>query len=252
MFKVWNWENNRTIYSKTLETDEEWRPIEAIHFSKDNSSLLMIHDQSLKKLDLASGNLSIISDYYPNKTLSVSPDGSTIVYGTALYNAATGDKTIDFRTKLYGSFSLDGRLLVGNGEDDLVLLDTRTGDKMHHSSIHPDDVESIDFSPNGQLILVCGHDKSITIWDVNTTRKIAQFFHLSGCLHHHHTRRVFYGAGRVYQASAFRARHRNLRYRSVFLRLLPARDGGYGPQRQRFARDQDHGRHPGQPAGAPC
>ena len=130
---------------------------------------------------------------FPNgcRSLAISPDDKLLVAGgenPSLIDIATGKELRRFEVPAGGGFgwcvalSPDGRTVAaGRSWRDfnppaLVLLDVATG-KVNHwvSDLIEVGVQSISFSPDGQILASGGNDQTVRLWDVTTGKELRRF-----------------------------------------------------------------------------
>jgi WD40 repeat protein len=142
--------------------------------------------------DVSAGRLAAVLDA-ARPPLAFTPDGGTLVTATPgadvkLWDAATGRErgTLTGHPADIGAVAVspDGRLVAaglrhppGQGEVDeitptaVTLWDVTTGAAVATVPVtkHPEQMESLAFSPDGRLLVVCSGGGRGLIWDVTTT-----------------------------------------------------------------------------------
>ncbi|MCI5208415.1 MAG: hypothetical protein D3910_06385, partial [Candidatus Electrothrix sp. ATG2] len=121
---------------------------------------------------------------YSSSSLSFSPDGRSLAAScsdgeSSLWNVSTG-KPILVLTEADGiTFFPDGRILTFSSTSDdktgiwsTEILEESTGKRLPPLKGHEDSLNSIVFYPSGRLLASNSMNKTITIWDVKTGKRI--------------------------------------------------------------------------------
>jgi WD40 repeat protein/predicted Ser/Thr protein kinase len=126
-----------------------------------------------------------------------SPDGSRILMSQigkcVIWNANTGKKLMDLYTDkgyVLAAFSPDGRYLASwtadwSGEEHdytVKLRNAETGEELMTLDGHEAEVQDIEFSPDGKVLVSGDIDGTINEWDVKTGEKLLSWEHTGGIL----------------------------------------------------------------------
>jgi WD40 repeat protein len=87
------------------------------------------------------------------------------------WDVTTGNlaRVIDVPPHCEGAtFAPDGRTFAILCEDDAMIHDTRSGQRLHLLTGHQNTAECLAFSPDGRWLATGSHDRTIRIWDVST------------------------------------------------------------------------------------
>jgi WD40 repeat protein len=108
--------------------------------------------------------------------LTISPDGKTLVSGSAdnsiqLWDFATGKaiKTLTGHTSYVNAIAItpDGKTLVsGSADTTIKLWDLASGKELKTLRGHQGFVNSLDISPDGRILASVSADKTIKLWDL--------------------------------------------------------------------------------------
>jgi WD40 repeat protein len=116
-------------------------------------------------------------------SVSFSPDGSRIAYGTRLgvragvLDGASGEMVTQFQEPKNNvgdiTYSPTGKMLAAGCDDNKIYL--WNGDNFELSgefSGHEGYVNGVAFSPDGSLLASGSHDKTVGIWDVKAQKQL--------------------------------------------------------------------------------
>jgi len=147
-------------------------------------------DNTIKLWEMKKGELTRTLSGHTNSVLSVafSPTGTTLASGSRdntvrLWDVATGAevRTLVGHSALVSSvaFSPDGKTVAsGSWDKTIKLWNVVSGSELMLLKAHSDRVSSVVFSPDGRTLAAGGYD-SITLWDVDSGRKLRTFEDLS-------------------------------------------------------------------------
>jgi len=117
-----------------------------------------------------------------------SPDGKTLAAASiVLYSLPDGDILQRFESSpvTARAFSPDGTYLAAglwpeSRDDDapIIIWDIASGQPIHELQGHRDDILSLDFSPNGELLASASYGQAF-LWDVETGQKLKILDHYS-------------------------------------------------------------------------
>ena len=135
------------------------------------------HDHTIHLWDPATGAVQrILKDDGMHHVTSVafSPDGTTLYSAShdpnvRIWDLATGELARVFPNGGKDSFGLDlsadGRLLAATVDNQVKILDARSGVLRQTLSGHSEPVRGVGFSPDGSRLFGAGDDGSIRVWD---------------------------------------------------------------------------------------
>ena len=181
------WDVSEGTLRNTLEghTDE----VNSVSFSPDGQTLASgSSDETVRLWDVSEGTLRHTFEGHADEVNSVSfsPDGQTLASGSSdetvrLWDVSEGTllRTLPICAKVNSvAFSPDGKTLAnghdsGRWKEDIHLWDVATGTFLRALEIPgPDypyfDVNSVSFSPNGQILASGVDDGPVHLWDVAT------------------------------------------------------------------------------------
>jgi len=155
--------------------------VESIAFSPDGQTVVSGDENAVTLWSVATGRelrkLEGHHDFVAKAAFS--PDGKTVVSGSAetvkLWDVASGRELRSFQVN-GGLIALspDGQTVVSSGGEDgkIGLWDLATGRELRTFGTQGHFVLSIDFSPNGQIVVTGGGDNTIKLWDIATGREL--------------------------------------------------------------------------------
>ncbi len=151
-------------------------------FSPEGQILASCGGEEIKLWNVTTGReiktLRGHSDYICS--VSFSPDGQTLASCSGeeikLWDVATGKeiKTISGHSPV---FSPDGHTLASVDYCTIKLWNVATGKEIKALSGHSNDIKSVSFSPDGQILASGSRDKTVKLWDVGAGREIKTLGH---------------------------------------------------------------------------
>jgi WD40 repeat protein/predicted Ser/Thr protein kinase len=164
--------------------------VRALAFGPDNSWLVSASDRAeqLHVWDIATGRCrNEIKRPGPQVlAVAVSPDGAKIATvdrggNVNVSDRATGREVASWHVdgrwveKKALTYSPDGRLLAGTGEDQALvdLWDAQTHQRTARLAGHTGPVYVVAISPDGHLLASAGNDRTVRIWDMATAEAVA-------------------------------------------------------------------------------
>jgi WD40 repeat protein len=198
---VWNVEANQMQNIYEGHAIGDFGRIRSITFNRDCTLIASASkDSTVKIWDLNTEKLyASLKTEKPVNTVSFSPEGSVLVSGTSDGNIEIWDVKSKSRLDILKSnlssinsvaFSSDGSMLAIGGEDNwadadwechnsdsvnakfLQILDMKTNEVIYVLDGHSEQVNSVAFSPNGQVLATGSDDGNVKLWDVNSGKEI--------------------------------------------------------------------------------
>lgn len=175
---------------KPLSSNTEWvGEFKSMEFSPDGSRL--VTGSRWDRVDVWDVNTAELLNSMTHGdeviSISYSPDGRTIASGSddgevRVWDADTGEQRLlmsDHSQKEYYSvaFSPDGKTLTCGGEDGIQWWDLQSGENVRNTYIERDNVHSITFSIDGELLVTrnSSNKNKVRLWDVETGRFLGSF-----------------------------------------------------------------------------
>lgn len=177
---------DQTLRIWEVHTDECLFPLQghthsvhSVDFSPDGRIVASSSsDSSVRLWDVSTGKLQQILLGHTNsvRTVCFSPHGLSLASGgmdatIKFWDVHTGScfKSVQGYRCTVKSVRWSSRLIATAGDDWLVhLRDTKTGKILHTLRKHTNSVNSLCFSPDGQILATGGADHNIHIWDVTS------------------------------------------------------------------------------------
>ena len=183
------WKVNSGTELTTLQTAADGGSVTSVAFSPDGRMLASIEvGTTLIKLWEVNTGRKITTLHLGNSLdglVAFSRYGPTLLSytteGVSRWDAATGNKIttipVDGQGPVFGdAFSPDGKLLGSKkDEHEVELIEAATGKRLKSARILDAgvSVESLAFSPDGDILAMGDDSGSITLWDVNGAKEIA-------------------------------------------------------------------------------
>ncbi|RKU29506.1 hypothetical protein C6497_06245 [Candidatus Poribacteria bacterium] len=187
---------NRDIHIFDLSTEQKIHTLKghnsdvySVAFSPDGNTLASgERNHSLHLWDIPTGRLKKVIKEHTHYVSDVlfTPDGKTLISGSwdytiRFWDADTGEyrKTIEWVTISCLALSADGKILAAgsvfsgdNVYNSIRLWDIKTGKVLNTLYGHTNSISSVNFSPNGEMLVSSSHDGIVILWDdINTDVK---------------------------------------------------------------------------------
>ena len=180
-----HWDVDTRSRLKTEKTHRHW--IRTMTFSPTDPDLLVstAYDGVIIR-NLESGSITRLNDFQDFRSMTISPDGATVVAGTGtgtMVHWDLSDATELSETERYGgvvyslAFSPDGNTLATSGDESITFWDVATGFEIADLNYQKfGNVFSMAFSHDGS-VLASGHggaehQNRVRLWDVANLREI--------------------------------------------------------------------------------
>ena len=187
------WIYDVSIHSEVALLTGNTGPISSVAFSPDGSSIVSDHNDGILVWDVKTGKrkqtLQTVQEWV--SSVAFSPDGKIIASGGAceeglcpgitLLDTQTGEQLNSFgglHTTLSLCFSPDGKILASSGDEwnsNIRLWDVQTGELLNTLKKHTAfedfegrNVNSVVFSPNGNMIASGSGNGTIRLWNAHT------------------------------------------------------------------------------------
>jgi WD40 repeat protein len=205
--KVWDAETGHELMTLTGHS----RQVTSVAFSPDGTQIATGGAEGTIKLWDAETGTEIQTLPRGQRSVSevaLSPDGTRIVSGywnkTAIvWDIESGQQTMaltmnDARSEIISvAYSPDGKKIVSGGNQETIVWDADTGNKILSLPEHEAYTWSVEFSPDGKKILSCGGEAKV--WDAETGNEIMTLndptWNLSKAVFSPDGRRIITGGG---------------------------------------------------------
>lgn len=156
-----------------------------IHVSNDGTRIIASDKDKVLRLFDTNTLKEITSRPVPYLPRAFSDDGDLIVvadgYVLKLLDADTLEDRLMFRGRhshyiVTAAFSLDGKWVAsGDVGGSFAIWDTASGEPMRTCTGHPEAIQQVEFSRNGEALITVGDLSSIKRWDVTSGEKPSTF-----------------------------------------------------------------------------
>jgi WD40 repeat protein/serine/threonine protein kinase len=178
VLRLWN---RATRQPRQEVRRDQW--IEAAAFSYDGRAVLFsVRDQNLQRWEPDAD--PVATDIQPHGlpffgSIHCSPFGRTFVTGDGegvrLWDAASHRLLQSWKTGAEAVYYPDGRRILLMSRGFARVYDAATGRELGPAPFHPaGGIGQAVFSPNSQMVLTSGFDKTARLWDVETGKTIGQ------------------------------------------------------------------------------
>lgn len=176
---------NASTGDKLVELGKHASPVWEISFGPDGSKLASASlSDDIRLWDVTKGQMLWASQGIRGiLTVSFSPDGSRIAYGTRLgiragiLDAASGEMITQFQEPKNNvgdiTFNPTGQMLAAGCDDNkMYLWDGESSELSGEFSGHEGFVNGVAFNPDGRLLASGSHDKTVGIWAVTGQKRL--------------------------------------------------------------------------------
>jgi WD40 repeat protein len=181
--KIWNTINGQ----ETLTLKGPIVRIGGIAFSPDGKQIaILVPDNAqgpfvLKIWNTTTGQetLTLKGNPRPVSSMAYSPDGKRIVTGNVdstlkVWDASTGQEILTLKGHAGGigrvAYSPDGKRIVSGSMDGIKIWNAIGGNELATLKGHISGIADVAFSPDGNRIVSCSGDKTIKLWELNSSR----------------------------------------------------------------------------------
>lgn len=168
------WDPNTGEVVRTLQGHSD--DVRGVAFSPDGGTLASASvDTTIRVWSLYTGEVirTLHGHLRPLTDVDISPDGSTLASRATdaaikLWDLQTGQeiRTLTTASNAYMAvFSPDGSALAGGVSYLIKLWDPQTGRELQTMRGHTAYIWSVDFSPDGRMLVSGSYDRTIKVWD---------------------------------------------------------------------------------------
>lgn len=175
---ILNLSNAEKVYTLTGHNSNVY----SVAFSPDGKTLASgERNHALHLWDVPTGTLKKVIREHTHYVSDVlfTPDGETLISGSwdntiRFWNAHSGEfkRTLQWDTISCLTLSPDGRILAAgnvfsrnNVYNSIRLWDRKTGKVLKTLFGHTNRISSVNFSPNGEMLVSSSHDGTVILWD---------------------------------------------------------------------------------------
>lgn len=157
----------------------------SVFFSPDKKQIIVVSYRGIHVFDAKTGSPITKNELFTNGCGALSPDGSTIAFGSNDHKLILYDvRTQKIMAELPGHtkpitairFSNDGKKIISTSEDSTAIVWSATERNiLHRLQGHANSITSIALSPVNAQIVTTARDNSAIVWDINTGEKKNSF-----------------------------------------------------------------------------
>jgi WD40 repeat protein len=87
-----------------------------------------------------------------------------------VFDVASGDVRHSYPAKLPNvvAFSPDGTRLVADSQNDLLLLNVQSGERLNRLTGHTSTIKALQYSRHGRFLISSGKDRAVKLWQLAT------------------------------------------------------------------------------------
>ncbi len=176
------WQGERRILT---DPEGNWRRRPEFAVSADGSAIAVSMDSRIRIIDAATyqdlAERTLPEDDGAVRTIAFSPDGDLIAIGTMDGAVTVLNRTLDEekfkhredrRSIAMIRFRPDASEILVSASHQPFVLDIDTGERKHTLVGHERNVQSVDYSADGQWIVTNAGDRSVRFWDADTGEQV--------------------------------------------------------------------------------